>query len=53
MIDGRLFYYDHNDHENLVIIERFKMQHDSGKIIAQVKTMVAIVAFYTMPTTIT
>ena len=33
MIDGRLFYYDHNDHDNHVVIQRVQMEQDSAKII--------------------
>jgi len=32
MIDGRLFYYDHND-ENHVLIQRVQMEQDSAKIV--------------------
>jgi aspartyl-tRNA(Asn)/glutamyl-tRNA(Gln) amidotransferase subunit B len=33
MLDGRLFYYDYNDHENYILIDRMQMEHDTAKTI--------------------
>ena len=33
MVNGRLFYYDHLDQENHILIKKVKMEQDTAKII--------------------
>jgi aspartyl-tRNA(Asn)/glutamyl-tRNA(Gln) amidotransferase subunit B len=35
MTDGRLFYYDHKDLENHILIDRVQMEQDTAKTIVK------------------
>lgn len=35
MLDGRLFYYDYNNQENYILIDRMQMEQDTAKTIYQ------------------